>query len=84
MDYPQKAASIPGISRTCITTVKAKANGVIFDVFADEANSSAPVLKHQQYLVSSLKKDLPMLGYPTVDHSIDYLTYTLFQRTFAQ
>jgi hypothetical protein len=25
-----------------------------------------------------------MLGYPTVDHSIDYLTDTLVQRTFAQ
>jgi hypothetical protein len=84
MDYPRKAASIPGISRTCVTTVKAKANGVIFDVFADEADSSAHVLNHPQYLVSSLKNPLPMLGYPTVDHSIDYLTDTLVQRTFAQ
>lgn len=30
------------------------------------------------------EKPLPMLGYPTVDHSIDYLTDTLVQRTFAQ
>jgi hypothetical protein len=64
MDYPRKAASVPGISRMCVTTVKAKANGVIFDVFADEADSSALVLNHPKYLVSSLKNPYPCWDIP--------------------